>query len=72
MRRFSFSKRRTNDLSPTYTLSAAMKDVGRPYLLKIYRAYGSSPSDGHTFCYFGSSVWADDVCQFLNEHCAKP
>jgi hypothetical protein len=35
------------DLSPTYTLSAAMKDASKPYQVKIYPAYGDSPSDGH-------------------------
>jgi hypothetical protein len=27
--------------------------------------------DGHTFGYFGSAVWADDVFRFLNQHCAQ-
>ena len=48
-----------------------MKDASKPYQAKIYPAYGNSPADGHTFGYFGSSVWADDVFHFLNQHCAK-
>jgi len=59
------------DLSPSKTLSAAMKDASKAYELKIYPEYGNSPQDGHTFGYFGSAVWADDVFRFLTQHCAK-
>ena len=48
---------------------AATKASGKPYALKIYPAYGNSPVDGHTLGYFGSSVWVDDVFQFLRQHC---
>ena len=68
---FFFQAANDYDLSPTYTLSAAMKDASKSYQVKIYPAYWNSPSDGHTFGYFGASVWADDVFQFLNQHCAK-
>ena len=46
-----------------------MKDAGKPYELKIYPAYGGSAGDGHTFGYFGSAVWADDVFAFLHRYC---
>ena len=68
---FFFQPANDYDLSPSKTLSTAMKDAGRAYKMKIYPAYGNSASDGHTFGYFGASVWADDVFQFLNQHCAK-
>jgi carboxymethylenebutenolidase len=48
-----------------------MKDARKPYELKIYPRYGDSPQDGHTFGYFGSAVWADDVFRFLDQHCPK-
>lgn len=59
------------DLSPSKALSSAMKDAGKPYELKIYPPWGSSVSDGHTFGYFGATVWAHDVFRFLNQHCIK-
>ena len=59
------------DLSPSKTLSAVMKDASKAYEVKIYPPYGNSPEEGHTFGYFGSAVWADDVFRFLNQHCAK-
>ncbi len=66
---FFFQAANDYDLSPSKTLSAVMKDAGKPYEFKIYPAYGSSPGDGHTFGYFGSAVWADDVFAFLNRYC---
>jgi hypothetical protein len=33
--------------------------------------YGNSTRAGHTFGYFGSSVWADDVFRFLGQHCGN-
>jgi carboxymethylenebutenolidase len=66
---FFFQAANDYDLSPSKTLSAVMKDAGKPYEFKIYPAYGSSAGDGHTFGYFGSAVWADDVFAFLNRYC---
>jgi dipeptidyl aminopeptidase/acylaminoacyl peptidase len=68
---FFFQAENDYDLSPSKTLSAAMKDANRTYELKIYPAYGSSPQEGHAFGYLGSAVWAGDVFRFLNRHCAK-
>lgn len=67
---FFFQAENDYDLSPSKTLAAAMKDVNRPYELKIYPPYGSSHQEGHTFGYFGASVWGEDVFRFLKEHCA--
>src|SRR5438477_5624244 len=68
---FFFQAANDFDLSPSNTLSAEMNKVGKTYKLKIYPAYGDSSGDGHTFGYFGSDVWADDVFGFLNQHCTK-
>ena len=66
---FFFQAANDYDLSPSNTLSAAMKEAAKPYQLKIYPPYGDSPSDGHTFGYFGAAVWAEDVFRFLNQNC---
>jgi carboxymethylenebutenolidase len=58
------------NLAPTQALSNAMKEAGKPYETKIYPPYGKSHQDGHTFGYFGSAVWENDVFQFLDQHCA--
>jgi carboxymethylenebutenolidase len=68
---FFFQAENDFDLSPSKVLAAAMKDARKPYELKIYPRYGDSSQDGHTFGYFGSAVWADDVFRFLDQHCAK-
>jgi carboxymethylenebutenolidase len=68
---FFFQAANDYDLSPSKTLSAVMKDAHKSYQVKIYPAYGNSRQDGHSFGYFGSAVWADDVFGFLNQHCAK-
>jgi carboxymethylenebutenolidase len=68
---FFFQAANDFDLSPSKTLSAEMNKVGKIYKLKIYPSYGDSPRDGHSFGYFGSDVWAEDVFGFLNEHCNK-
>lgn len=66
---FFFQAANDYDLSPSETLSAAMKDAGKPYKLKIYPDYGNSHDDGHVLGYFGASVWADDVFRFLEQFC---
>jgi carboxymethylenebutenolidase len=68
---FFFQAANDYDLAPSRTLSAAMKDAGKPYEMKIYPPYGKSPQDGHTLGYFGSSVWGDDVFKFLDAHCRR-
>ena len=68
---FFFQAENDYDLSPSKALSAAMKDAGKPYELKIYPRFGDSTQDGHAFGYFGSAVWADDVFRFLDRHCIK-
>jgi len=59
------------DLSPSRTLSTEMKEAGKAFELKIYPAFGGSASEGHSFAWSGSAVWADDAFRFLNAHCVK-
>jgi carboxymethylenebutenolidase len=66
---FFFQAENDYDLSPSRVLSTAMKDAGKEFELKIYPPFGNSVRDGHTFGYFGSSVWAADVFRFLEKHC---
>jgi carboxymethylenebutenolidase len=66
---FFFQAENDWDLAPTRTLSAAMKDAGKPYDAKVYPPYGKSHQDGHTLGYFGSAVWEKDVFQFLEKYC---
>jgi carboxymethylenebutenolidase len=68
---FFFQAENDYDLSPSRTLSAEMKDAGKVFETKIYPAYGNSVQDGHSFGYFGSAVWADDVFRFLEQHCPR-
>jgi dipeptidyl aminopeptidase/acylaminoacyl peptidase len=68
---FFFQAENDWNLAPTRTLSAAMKEAGKPYAVKIYPPYGNSRQDGHTFGYFGSGVWENDVFQFLGRYCAS-
>ncbi len=66
---FFFQAENDYDLSPSRVLSAAMRDAGREFELKIYPPFGNSAEDGHTFGYFGSSVWVADGFRFLKKHC---
>lgn len=68
---FFFQPENDYDLSPSRTLSAAMKDAGKEFEFKIYPPFGKSAQDGHSFGYFGSSVWGADVFRFLDQHCRK-
>jgi dienelactone hydrolase len=68
---FFFQAANDYDVSPSKILSAAMKDAGKTYELKIYPRFGKSVQEGHAFGYFGFSVWADDVFRFLDQHCAR-
>ena len=68
---FFFQAANDFDLSPSKTLSAKMDEANKTYKLKIYPSHGDSPLDGHTFGYFGSDVWAEDVFGFLSQYCSK-
>ena len=66
---FFFQAENDFDLTPSTILSGKMQSSGKECKLKFYPPYGSSPSVGHSFAYLGSSVWIDDVMEFLNMHC---
>jgi carboxymethylenebutenolidase len=68
---FFFQAANDYDLSPSRTLSAAMRDAGKEFEIKIYPAQGKSAPEGHNFGYFGSSVWGVDLFHFLDQHCRK-
>jgi dienelactone hydrolase len=68
---YFFQARNDYDLSPTEVLSATMNDAAKPHVAKVYPPYGSSKANGHTFGYFGFSIWGDDVLGFLGQHCPK-
>ena len=48
-----------------------MNQAGKPFVAKIYPSFGKSRQDGHTFGYFGSAVWEQDVFEFLEHQCAR-
>jgi carboxymethylenebutenolidase len=66
---FFFQAENDHDLAPSRVLSAAMRDAGKPFELKIYPPYGSSAEQGHALGYFGADVWSSDVFRFLDTHC---
>ena len=68
---FFFQAENDYDLSPSLTLSVAMKDAGKTTEVKIYPPYGTSASAGHSFTYLGSNVWGGDVFRFLTQHCKQ-
>jgi carboxymethylenebutenolidase len=68
---FLFQAENDFDLRPSRILSAEMKTAGKDFELKIYPRFGTSSSDGHSFAWAGSAIWADDVFRFLDAHCAK-
>jgi carboxymethylenebutenolidase len=66
---FFFQAQNDWNLSPSKVLSAAMKASGKPVEMKIYPPFGRTPSEGHSFGYFGSAVWEADVFEFLMRSC---
>lgn len=57
------------DLSPSKVLLAEMKLAGKEGETRIYRPYGRSSRDGHSFAYLGASIWFPDVLAFVQKHC---
>jgi carboxymethylenebutenolidase len=58
-----------NDYStaPGKALAAERQRLGKPYLLKIYPAFGTSTSDGHNLVDLSVTTWEHDVFSFLDE-----
>lgn len=67
---FFFQAENDYDLSPSKILSETMKSVGKVSEIKIYPPFGKTSKDGHSFAYLGSSIWLDDVFDFLNKYCS--
>lgn len=59
------------DLTPSRSLSTAMKDAGKTSEIKIYPRYGKSAQEGPSFASLGSDVWSNDVFRFLEQHCTN-
>lgn len=59
------------DLSPSRVLSEEMERAGRMHLTKVYPAFGSTVAEGHSFGYYGSSIWGADVRAFLDAPTAR-
>lgn len=59
------------DLSPSNILAEEMRIAGKLSTKKIYPPFGKTPREGHSFAYRGSSVWFDDVFEFVSKHCAE-
>lgn len=66
---FFFQAENDYDLSASRVLSAEARDAGVETEMRIYPAFGSKASEGHSFAWAGSAVWAADVFRFLDSHC---
>lgn len=53
------------DLAPSRALSAAMTRAGKANAMKIFPAFGATTPEGHSFGYFGGTIWGPDVVAFL-------
>jgi len=47
------------------TLAAELDRLQRPYELKIYPAFGTTPRQGHSFLFHSIATWESDVFDFL-------
>jgi dipeptidyl aminopeptidase/acylaminoacyl peptidase len=66
---FFFQAENDFDLSPSRTLAAAMREVGKTAELRIYPPFGENQGDGHNFAWRGTTIWGEDVLAFLGRHC---
>jgi len=59
-----------NDYStaPGKALAAEMTRLKKPRYLRIYPAFGASPSDGHNLVDLGVAIWEHDAFNFLDNH----
>ena len=65
---FFFQAANDYDLAPTEQLSSEMRRTGKPFVRKVYPAFGKTNADGHSFGYFGGTQWGPDVFAFLDMH----
>ena len=68
---FFFQAENDFDLAPSRTLSSVMREAGKIAAVKIYPPFGASKAEGHNFAWHGSSVWGNDLLEFLERHCDK-
>lgn len=66
---FFFQAENDFDLAPTQVLSAAMREAGKRFEVKIYPTFGTTARDGHSFAYRGVAAWGDDVVRFIEQAC---
>jgi len=66
---FFFQAENDYTIAPTNILGEAMRQAGKPSVVKIYGAFGDSVEDGHSFAWRGSQSWARDVFRFLDAQC---
>jgi hypothetical protein len=66
---FLFQAENDYTTAPTRTLSAQLRDAGKPFESRIYPAFGRSAAEGHAFTWRGSAIWGPDVFHFLSQHC---
>jgi dienelactone hydrolase len=54
-------------IAPGKALAAERKKAGRAVRLKIFRAFGKTPREGHNFLYRDPGIWESAVFAFLEE-----
>jgi len=60
----------SNDYStaPSRDLAAELERLHKPHVLRIYSPVGRTPDDGHDAVYLATTVWEEDVFQFLDKY----
>ncbi len=66
---FFFQAENDYNLAPTEVLGREMREAGKPSVVKLYRAFGTSAAEGHGFAWRGSDIWEADVFRFLDAQC---
>lgn len=66
---FFFQAENDYSVAPTEVLGRQMWAAGKPSVVKLYPAFGSSAAEGHSFAWRGSDIWAVDVFRFLDAQC---
>lgn len=59
------------NLAPSRVLDQERRQIGKSTQLKIYPAFGTSPAEGHSFAYRGSTIWFPDVYRFITKSCRE-
>jgi dienelactone hydrolase len=66
---FFFQAENDYTLAPTEVLGEQMRQAGKPSVVRVYPAFGSSADDGHSLAWRGSGIWEADVFRFLDAQC---